>query len=186
MCVLSGIDGSTCSLTRAGIQTIWFTWSKNIATLTFTQADRTITGITMATIGGDITDPTFKQYDFQPNTAFMQQVFSKTGRSFNYAQTLQFNEEGMDLTIRNELEALYECCEVVAIVRDNKGNFWVPGVSYDRVADDYWYERLEVTAGDANTGQNPASDQNLITTTLTCNTICFTPQWTLGSGGIPV
>ena len=156
---LSGL-AKDCAGNIGGIKAVYLANFEDVSAVTIT--DGKVSGITMVTPASG-TAPTFKKYNFKPGTGSMSSTLNKdVAAGTSYVSTdlvLQFNR--METTKRVEMTALSQG-ELMAIVQDSNGLFWLLGRT----------EPLVASAGDGQTGTARA-DGNRYTLTLQDNDESF-------------
>ncbi len=179
--IITPISKADCNPGRAGISVIWATNCINVLDLTF-NVSRQITAITMDTTQDE---PVFIKIEFEKDTAFFNQEKTRNKSSINVVQTISFIEPGLGNTVRNALQDLNGNCCVLAIVRDNAGNYHVAGLSHIPATDEFWFEDMRTGEGSSNTGADPTADSAEYVETLVCNVNFYAPFTTLTSATIP-
>lgn len=168
----------------AGIAELYLTRKNQIASWTFNVSGQ-ITGIVMV----DVAD-TFAKFEFDEDTAYLNQTMTVKNGNTNVKQAIKFNNAKMDTTKRNAIMTLVSCstCGVVGLVKDNNSKWWVVGIlkDPDSESNDVIYRSLKVVSGSGNTGADSENDYNGFETMLEAKNGEYAREWTLGVDGIPV
>jgi hypothetical protein len=150
-----GIDSATCGTATGGVSKLWFTDCNNVDSLTF-DADHNITAITMD-VGAS--NPVFHLIVPEPDTAFFTQEKTRNDAGgLSVSQVLNWNHYGLSNAVKNKLAALNNCCCLHGIALTNEGFFKYFGINYNYVNASYTDRFFRTGAGNANSGQNPATD----------------------------
>jgi hypothetical protein len=129
-CVLVALDQSACTSSDGGIVKSFITDKENITDVTY-DANEIITAITMSGVG------LWAEFAFDTDTdqPYYNQTGERVGNKHTYNQEALITYSGINNTKRLALQALTDCCELVAVHFLSSGLALVQGLEYDSVTD---------------------------------------------------
>lgn len=152
-CIVLGLNQAACSSSDGGIVKSFIAAKESITDITF-DANEIITAFTMTTTG------LWKEfaYDTDTDLPYYNQKGERAGNKHTYNQEALFPFSGLNNTKRLALQALTDCCELVAIHFLSSGLAMVQGIEFDPVSEVYKSTKKRMKAtGDFDT-QTGADD----------------------------
>ena len=167
MCTLANITKAENCGNSAGVSKIWYAlWDDfNNTTPGTSELDAThtngcdvVTGFNMDTNKG------FYTIDFDKKSAVYTETYGTPQVGVqNWSQEIAFNISKLNATTRCQLQNLIDCTncnDIVMLIRDTNGSYWLLGVAYTGV-EFAVYGILPKDGALNTTGKDPKADSNL-------------------------
>lgn len=130
MCTLLPLTQASCSSSDGGIVKSYIASADEITNITF-DANEQITAFTMANTGKWIE----YEYDVDNDQPYYNQDGERSGNKHTYNQEALLIFSGLNNTKRLALQALTECCALVAVHFLSSGLAVVQGIEFNGVTD---------------------------------------------------
>lgn len=159
---------TSCEMSRSGIASLYLLPCQSVSGVIL-DCEQQVTGFDVVCNSG----VSWVEFTFEKDTAFFSQNLQRSGVNTPVEQVITFTIPTLTKAVRKALNSLkrYRC--LLAVVRDNIGQYMLAGVSvYD---DGVEYRNLRLSSVAATTGADPAADVNQAVFTLSSVTNTLAP-----------